>query len=240
MSASLLLIVVVVSFAGGLTRGLTGFGSALVMTPLLMMAMAPQTVLGVVILVSLATSGQFLRRSFALCEGSVVGPMVLAALPAVPAGIWLLSVAQPDVTRRAVGATVVALAGLLAFRPGLFGAPSGRKSALVGLGSGLLTGFGGIGGPPSVLYVMGLGLEPDRARATFIVYFAAIYPITAAIAALMGIVGWMELGLALAALPAFLAGGEVGGYLYPRVARTRYKEVVLVLLAAAGATAAIG
>lgn len=142
--------------------------------------------------------------------------------------------------RRGVGGIVVGLSGLLALRPGMFGAPGRGKSAAVGFASGLLTGFGGIGGPPSVLYVMGLGFDADRARATFIVYFSAVYPVAAAITFGMGLVGWPEAGLALAALPAFLLGGMAGAALYPRVARTRYKEVVLILLVAAGMAAVIG
>lgn len=210
------------------------------MAPLMMLAMPPETTLAVVTLVNLATSGQFLRRSLALCERTVIWPMAVAALPSIPLGVWLLTAADPEAVRRCVGGIVIGLSCLLALRPSMFGKPGRSKSAAVGFASGLLTGFGGIGGPPSVLYVMGLGMDTDRARATFLVYFSTVYPVAAVVTLGMGLVGWHEAALALAALPAFLLGGMAGAALYPRVARTRYKEVVLILLAGAGMVAAFG
>lgn len=87
MLPDFLVVAVAVSCLGGAARGLTGFGSALVMAPLMMMAVPPETALAVITLVNLGTSGQFLRRSIAQCERTVIWPMVAAALPAIPLGV---------------------------------------------------------------------------------------------------------------------------------------------------------
>ncbi len=226
------------AFVGGVSRGLTGFGNALVMAPVLMLMMPAEQAVVIISLNNLATSGQFMRRSWALADRSLLWPMLLAALPAIPVGVGLIGWVAPELARRATGAAVMVLCLLLLFRPHAFGAPRPLKTVLVGIASGLLTGFGGIGGPPSVLYVMGHAPDPDRARATFIVYFSALYVAAAIIVGAMGLVGFTELALALVALPAFLAGGAAGARLFPLVASTRYREIVLAMLLLTGALAA--
>lgn len=110
--------------------------------------------------------------------------------------------------------------------------PRGRLSqALAGAVSGFLTGFGGIGGPPLVLYILSGEDSPLVKRALIIVISGAAL-ITAIISmSFFGLLahGSLESGVLLA--PTFLVGGAFGARLFHVAPARLYRRVALVALA---------
>jgi hypothetical protein len=171
-------------------------------------------------------------------DRDLVAPMAGAAVLGVPAGIWLIQALPARYFGVLVGAAVIVSA--LALLSGA--SPLRRRSLRLSLGvgalSGMLTGFGGVGGPPAILYV--LGVEPDahRARASFIVFFACLYPLALGAIALAGLLGWAEVAQGLLLAPLFHIGGVLGEGLYRVVNQRHFRRFVLALLIVAGGLAA--
>jgi len=227
------------ALAGGALRGLTGFGAALVMAPVLSLVVSARETMCLVTLLSALPIGQNLSSSvLRQVDRGLVAPMAAAAMLGIPVGIWLVEALPAQLFGALIGAAVILSA--LALLSGT--SPLRRRSLRLSLGvgalSGVLTGFGGVGGPPAILYV--LGVEPDahRARASFIVFFACLYPLALCAIAAAGLLGWAEVAQGLLLAPLFHVGGVLGEGLYRVVNQRQFRRFVLALLILAGGLAA--
>lgn len=224
---------------GGVLRGLTGFGAALAMAPLLSRVLpAHHTLVLVTVLCALPLGPTLSRRAIWTADGTLLRPMLLAAMVGLPAGVWLVGLLPEQAFRTLVGVSVIVSA--CALLAGLrFPRRASRPASLgVGLLSGVMTAFGGIGGPPAILYVLGVERDPVRIRANFIVYFACLYPLALVVLALLGVLSLPLLVLGLLLAPLFHAGCLLGAGLFGRMDKRLFRPLVLALLFSAGALAA--
>jgi len=232
-------VVVLAALAGGLLRGLTGFGAALLMAPLLSLVLSARETMCLVTLLNALPMGRAtLRAAGRAIDREVMLPMTAAACVGVPCGIALVGALPAQAFGAVIGAAVIASALALMSGITLVSGRSLQGSLGFGMLSGVLTGFGGVGGPPAILYL--LGVEPDshRARANFIVFFAGLYPVALAALALLGLMNRSELLLGAMLAPLFHLGGVGGARLYRRVGKRQFRPFVLLLLVAAGLMAA--
>lgn len=231
--------VAVAAALGGLLRGLTGFGAALAMAPLLSRVLtAHETLSLVTVLCALPLGPTLSRRAVWTADGSLLRPMLLAALAGLPLGVWLVGLLPAHAFRTLVGVSVMLSA--CALLAGLrFPRRASRSGSLgVGLLSGVMTAFGGIGGPPAILYVLGVSTDPVHIRANFVVYFACLYPLALVVIALLGVLTWPLLALGLLLAPLFHAGCLLGTGLFARMNKRLFRPLVLVLLLSSGVLAA--
>lgn len=232
-------VVVLAALAGGALRGLTGFGAALLMAPLLSLVLSARETMCVVTLLNALPIGRAtLLSASRVIDRGVMLPMSVAAFVGVPCGIALVGALPAQAFGMVIGLAVVASALALMSGITLIGGRSPQLSLAVGLVSGVLTGFGGVGGPPAILYLFGVEPDTHRARANFILFFAVLYPVALAVIALLGMLSWRDLALGVLLAPLFHAGGVAGTRLYRRVGKRHFRPFVLVLLMVAGVMAA--
>lgn len=227
------------TLAGGALRGLTGFGSALLMAPLLSLVLPARETLCLVTLLNALPMGRAATAAASrLVDREVMLPMTLAAFAGVPCGIALVHVLPARLFGMVIGGAVMLSACALMAGRSLPGGRSRPLSLGVGALSGVLTGLGGVGGPPAILYLLGVEADNHRARANFIVFFAWLYPVALAAILALGMLSWAEALAWLALAPLFLLGGVAGGRLYALIGRVHFRPFVLALLLLAGAMAA--
>ncbi len=160
------------AFAGGVLRGLSGFGAALLLAPVFTLFMTPAESLLVILLLNIATTTQILRESMRLAEWRTVWALFLPALAGIPVGFLLLHIVDARLMQRGVAAVVTALA-LLLLSGWRYRGPRGRAPEVaVGVISGVLTGSAGIGGPPVILYLLSGSMPLPVTRAVLIIFFA--------------------------------------------------------------------
>jgi uncharacterized membrane protein YfcA len=228
------------ALSGGMLRGLTGFGAALLMAPLLSLVVPARETMCLVTLLSALPVGQALSPGLGrLVDRRLLAPMIVAACAGVPGGIWLVGALPEQLFGMVIGVAVIVSACAL-----LTGVTLGDHRSLgvslgVGALSGVLTGFGGVGGPPAILYVLGVESDTHRARANFIVFFAFLYPFALAAIALVGMLSWAVLARGILLLPLFHLGGVLGERLYQRVRHRHFRPLVLALLIVTGAVASV-
>ncbi|WP_217424533.1 sulfite exporter TauE/SafE family protein [Nitrogeniibacter mangrovi] len=232
-------VVLVAALVGGALRGLTGFGAALLMAPLMSLVLSARETMCLVTLLNALPMGRTtLAAATRVIDRQVMLPMSVAAFVGVPCGIALVGALPAQAFGLVLGVAVILSAIGLMSGVLRMGGRSLRRSLGVGMLSGVLTGFGGVGGPPAILYL--LGVEPDghRARANFIVFFAVLYPAAVIAVAALGVLSWADVVFGLALAPLFHLGGLGGARLYRRIGKRHFRPVVLVLLMAAGLLAA--
>lgn len=225
--------------AGGVLRGMTGFGAALLMAPLLStVASARDTICIVTLLNALPLTHALAPSVRRLVDHRVLLPMLGAACFGIPLGLWLVSVLPARLFGQVIGLAVIASAAVLLTGVRLVRGRSHAASIGAGLFSGVLTGFGGVGGPPAILYLLGVETDSHRARASFLVYFGCLYPLALIAIVLSGLFGLSLLLQGLLLAPLFHGGGLLGERLYRGLDPRHFRRVVLCLLMATGAFAA--
>lgn len=231
-----LLAAVIVGLVGGLTRGATGFGAAMIMTPALAILLGPRTAVPVTLLLETFAAAPMVPAALRLARWRVIGPISGAAVATVPLGGLLLSLASQQTLRRAIAGTVVAFSLALLSGRRYKGEPRLGTSAALGCLSGTMLGATSIGAPPVILYLLS---GPDPAgvtRANLTLYVMVISAAGLATLAATGLLDAAALRLAGWLAPGFVLGIVVGSRLFSRFSDERFRQLTigLMLVVAAG------
>jgi uncharacterized protein len=231
LSAEILLAGIAIAFLAAACYAVTGFGFALVMTPLMAVAWdVKSAVVTSVILSTLALLPLLVEarahvpvgRTFTLVVGSFAG---------IPLGVVVLQELESDALQALVASTVIVAAILLYFRPVVEPAPDTRTAQLAtGFVSGVVGGSTSMGGPPIVLYLLGREREIAAFRATLLAFFLPGSVLQIAILAGVGRITGDVLILVAAALPAVVAGLLAGAWLRSHVEAERFRTIVVAVL----------
>jgi len=219
-----------IAAAGGAFRGFAGFGSGLLMAPLLALVLSPSLAVPVMLLLSFAASFRLLPDVRHRVEPRRVAWLAVPAIVTIPVGVWVLTVLDGRLVQRLISLCVLILVIFLAtgWRH------RGRVGALVtvptGLLSGLLTGVGGVGGPPVVLLLMSDEAPAETTRANLIAFFAIAQ--VAAIVTLVvdGLVTRDVLLVFGVTVPCFLVPLHFGARFFDRTDDETFRRVALVFL----------
>ena len=162
----------VVTLLAGLVRGFTGFGAGLLMAPWFLMMLGPSRAVPVLVALELVASIRLVPGALREVDPRSTISLALPACLAVPLGSALLLAFDPVPVRRAISLIILLFVAALASGWRYRGKPPARAMAAAGATSGLLSGFGGVGGPPVVLLLVSGPESAARNRAMLIVFFA--------------------------------------------------------------------
>lgn len=216
----------------GLMRGFAGFGSAMVLSPLLSHYYSPAAAVLAIAVMEIAVSVQLIPRALPDVQWRFVGPATVAALAGMPLGIWALVAVDPDLIARFVAGVVLAFVLVLASGWRYGGPKRLPVTAAVGLSSGALLTSTSVGGPPVLIYMMAGDDPARRVRANIILYFAML-EVIAPFALWLGgafVTEYAVLGALFC--PAYMAGAWLGGRLFRESSERLYRRVALVFLSA--------
>jgi hypothetical protein len=213
-------------------RGLTGFGMAILLVPVLALALPPVAAVVMGNALSLLIGVTELPRLVRDSEASAWRISALVVL-ATPFGLLALAATGADAARLVIAliACSAFAAILLPRRPGAM--PGRWTTGAVGVVSGLMTGYAGMPGPPVVPYYAGRELPRVTIKASMLLIF------TIAAATGLATAGWMgllraELALfALLLLPVILVGNRLGMAVSGRIGDPVWRTAVGVLLGGA-------
>jgi hypothetical protein len=218
--------------AAGVVRGFTGFGSALVMVPVLALLWSPTEAVTTALGLGVVGSFQLVPKAVPLARWRDLGPMAAALLLFTPLGTMILIGVDPATVRRIIAALILAIT-LIMLRGWQYRGPRGAWPGAVagGLG-GMINGIAAIGGPVAVLYLMALREEAATQRANIVVQVALMGVVGLLYLALAGQVGTRDLlRIAALALP-MIAGTWLGGRLFLRLPASAFRRIVLWTLVA--------
>jgi uncharacterized protein len=239
ISAGWAALVVAAALVGGFMRGFVGFGGALVLVPVLSLALGPKAAVPIAALVGLPPVIQLMPEAVRYGDRSLVLPAALTIALGAPLGSLILISVDPRLMTGVIGLVVVAMA--LATRYGVsprLAAPSWVPLVAGGLG-GMLQGAAGIGGPPVVAVAMARGGDPRRQRASVLGLMAAIALIGGVTHGSFGLFTRDALIGALVLAPLYLGATWAGSQFFSRGGQRHFRSAALALLIAIGLTAIV-
>ncbi len=217
---------------GGLIRGVTGFGGAMVMIPPLTLLFEPRLAVPPVLMLETAAIASMLRPALPLASGRLLLPLGITACLAVPLGSAVMAIADPLHLRRLTAAIVVAFSLLLLVGGRLRTRPRLGPSVLLGALAGTLVGATGIGAPPVIVYLLASPEPAPVTRANLAIFVALISGVALLGFAAYGLVGRWHLAAGLAMAPFFFGGLALGTRLFARLSDTRFRQFALCVLMA--------
>ena len=228
------------TFGAAFVRGLTGFGMAIILVPLLGMVMPPgeAVVLGIILQLLIGPVG--FRRIAGDADRRTAVPIALLAMLATPIGMLALRTVTVDVARLLIA--IIAIGAFLALLMPQH--PDGHKpgrSAIgaTGIASGLLTGFAAMPGPPVVPFYLRQRIAPATARASMMLIFFAT-AIAGTLASLwLGLATTKLFLLSLLLFVPMVLGDHVGARLFGRVPVPVWRSIVAAVLGVAGISALV-
>jgi len=223
----------------GVMRGYSGFGTAILLAPILSTLWGPRAGVPVLLLIELIVSAQLMPRSFREAELRMVLPVGLAAVLATPLGAGVLLYADGLTLRRAIGALVLVF-GVLLLSPWRYrGSRPLGLNLLVGAAGGLLKGATGMSGPPIILYFLSGPEEARRHRANLILFFGLIAIVAVVPPLVAGLIDLTALLRTLALLPLMVVCVRLGARLFHVIPTAWYRRFAFGALVLAGTIALV-
>ena len=228
---------IAIVFAAHVAKGLTGFGGALIATPLLLLFLDPRTAVPTLRLLGLVSAVVMVISLREKVDLKRIWPLVVAGVVFAPAGTWLLAVMDGDTIKIIIGPIIVffSLAFLLGFRRPIAYEKLGFM--VTGLLSGFLGGWIGIGGPPVVLFLSNQEVDKESFRANIAAYFFFSAVSGTVSCGIAGLLTRSVLMHAAVYLPAALFGLWAGNRLVRYVRESAFRRWVLHMVVASGVMA---
>lgn len=225
------------ALVAGFVNGFAGFGTALVASGFWFLVL-PAPIVPPLLVIS-AVAGQIVgmirlkaqldwRKGRWLVSGGVLG---------VPLGTAALVAARPEALKLVIGLVLLAYVAAQATRLARWRLPpraDGWADRLVGFVGGILGGFGGISGPPPLVWLQLRGLSGAEARARYQPFNFAILSLSLAAMALAGRVTGEVLIWSGLTVPIGILGALIGLRAWHGASDTAFRRAVLALLALSG------
>lgn len=234
----------IIALAALFARGFTGFGSSLIMTPLLMLFLDAKAAVTAAALTQVPVGFWIAFDSRSAIDRSYLKLLLPPSILGIMVGSFALVNFDSDLLKRVFGAITVIFAVRIMLVVRQDSIPSKRWPVgigyLVGALGGVLGGAFGTSGPPVIVYLEKQVNSKDVLRATLLVYFLVTDSLRLISYALAKLITWHVFLISLAMIPAALIGGYWGARLSTNVGEGPFRLMVGALLFATGVLLAIG
>ncbi len=235
MLTGALLVAMLAALLAGMVTGLTGFGLALISTPLLLFVYEPRTVVVLTVFFSIFINIAVVWDSWREARRPLALALLVPSAVGVVLGAEVLRIVDPIYIRLAVGAVVVLSALILMRDVRLPGAQTRWGPLVAGSASGALSTSTGLAGPPIVLLLASRGLPKAEFRSTSALYFLAMSLVGLLVLVGRGLVEGGEIQLALVLVPAAIVGKVVGTAFLKKVSERAFRALSLGIVILTGA-----
>ena len=227
---------VAVAVAGGLLQGFTGFGSTLVMVPLMTFVYGPSEAVAVGIGLAALASLQLIVEASRDADWPDVIPACLIALVFTPIGAVLLLSGDPEITRRLMGGIVI-LVALIMIRGWNYNGPRSVGTSLAcGAFGGFTAGYFGMGAPAVTIYYLSGAVRAAVQRANILITLGVFSTVAVVSVTVGGGADWGSLTLGAALFLPFSIPMWIGAYIFRRASNEMYRQACLWLLIIMGVT----
>lgn len=229
MNSTELAVIGIVSLAG-FVRGVTGFGGAMLMAPVLSVLIGPvPTVITALTLETVAALVMF-PDALPKAQWRTLMYLTLPAIVTVPLGGYLLLTLDPNIARRMIAGVVVVFSLMLLLGIRYHGSPRAATSIALGSLVGALLGATSVGAPPVILYLLS-GPDPIAVtRANLALFVTAISAIGLVMLAAAGAITATYGVSAVTLIVPYLLATWLGGKLFARLSDSNVRRFALVLM----------
>ena len=236
ISAAILVLFLVGAVGGGFVTGLTGFGTALVVSAFWLHFLDPIVVAPLAAVASVAGQFSSLKGTWRQIQWRAVTPFLIGAGIGLPLGSWLLQFVDADRMKLGVGLFLIVYCSyfLIVRNPPRIPVDNRAADGAVGVLGGVMGGMAALSGPAPLIWCQLRGLPKTMQRGIYQPYNMIVLGVAAGLHGLHGRLT-PEIGIAfLVALPATFVGARAGVALYHRLDDKLFQRIVLSLLLVSG------
>ncbi|MGV6804936.1 MAG: sulfite exporter TauE/SafE family protein [Ruegeria sp.] len=228
-----LAVIVFAALLGGIVRGFSGFGTALIFLPVSTPYLGPFGALIALTCMDVFGPLPNLRRAWADVDRKDLLRLVLGCGLVLPFGLWILTRVEPEVFRYAV--SLVTLLMLAVLTLGLRYTGEVRRAMVTAIGgaAGFLGGVAGIPGPAVILFYMSRPLPVSVIRATILLFLLSFDFLIFGYLAAFGQLTWAAVGLGLLLAIPNLVGNWIGGWMFRPEREKLYRGIAYSVIAVA-------
>jgi uncharacterized membrane protein YfcA len=215
--------------------GTVGFGFALVAVPLLSVLATPGFAVPFALLSGYIINLVLLVKFKEHIQVEKLFPLLAGALPGIPLGVYLLSHLGGNSIKTMVGGILIVFSLWKLIGRSDEGCSIPRTWAyLTGFSSGLLAGATAMSGPPLLIYLSLSRWEKNISRATLQSFFLVTDAWSIIALSLAGLITSEMAWSSVMYLPAVMAGGATGYFLFKKLNLSLFYKLVLYLLLITG------
>lgn len=216
---------------GGLVRGFTGFGFAMVFMPLASIVLGPVAALGLIWFIDLPVALPVAARSAKHAEWREIVPLLATATLALPIDVSLLTWLDRDTMRWVLALLVLTAVGLMASGWRYHGRPTVSLSLGVGALSGLCNGMASIGGMPLAVFWLGAQRnDRHKTRANLQTYFGISTFISGAVLWWKGILTLQSVVSAIPLFAIYVVAFWIGSHGFRLASETSFRRGAYLLI----------
>ena len=230
MTTSVMVIVAIAVVTAAFVQGTTGFGFALIVTPLLGL-FAPHLLPVSVLVLMIPLNLYVLLREYGALDGYGFRRITVGRLVGTAGGLWVLIAVPASALNMLVGASTILAAALTIFLPPFL--PRARTLVSAGVFTGVTETATGIGGPALTLVYQ--HRPAPVLRSTVALCFVVGQLISLIALAAAGRITTDQLYMAGILLPGLVLGGLLSRVTHHRVKGSLLRTLVLVFAIVSGA-----
>ncbi|WP_439400400.1 sulfite exporter TauE/SafE family protein (plasmid) [Bradyrhizobium sp. PMVTL-01] len=227
----------IATFAGALVAGLSGFAFGLVAASLWLYILTPLQSATLIVAFGLIVQGYSVWKLRYALDWRRLWPFVLGASFGVPAGVAVLTWADPHSVRIVIGLFLLLYSFYAFCRPAPKPVEIGGRAAdaAVGFANGILAGLTGLAGILVTIWAGLRGWTKEAQRAVFQPVAVAIFLMSALWLGAKGTITAETVKLFAFGLPCLIAGTWLGLRLFGSINEATFRNIVLALLFVSGA-----
>ena len=226
-----LLWIALAAFVAGIVRGFTGFGTAMVFLPVAGFFLSPIVALTVLTVMDFFGPIPLLKKAVQDARWKDLVSLLIPMALILPAALWLLSYADPQIFRYLVSGLAICLLLCLIFGVQYKGKVATPMLVSIGAFSGVTGGFLGMPGPPVILFYMAGPYRAAVVRANTLFF---LFSFDALFIMVIYILGFMELEavfLGLAMVVPIVGGNLVGAKFFNPEKERVYRFAAFCIIA---------
>ena len=223
-----------IAYLGGLIQGMTGFGVMLVALPLMALMIDIKTAVPLIMMLGLVMNVILVCRLAPHVQTRKWLPLLMASLPGVPAGVYILKTVETQWLELLVGVVIIGTAAAT-WRHGSSEIELKKRWTLTaGFCAGFLGASIGASGPPVIVYTALQPWPKHQIKATMVTFFCISGALILALQFFSGLVTPEVVHHFTLCLLPLLAGVFTGVRLFDRIDQSLYKRFIYILLFALG------
>jgi len=218
----------------GVLRGYSGFGAALIIIPIFSNLYSPIVALSFHVLIEMPSLAVLLPAAMRSYDRKLVNSSLFILILAVPFGFYFISLIDTTYLRLFIGAFVIVSVYIIWRGIPLEISRNENFFQVACAASGFCQGLMGLGGPPVVTTLMSRGDDNITSRANIIIVMTVLLLSSLLAQLYHGTVDLIPVTLAMTLFAPYLAGNQIGKWLFFRYPNDAYRKVTLLCLALIG------
>ena len=219
-----------VVFIAGIARGLSGFGSGMIVAPVAGAIYGPPAALAILVIIDSLPAVPVTIPAMRIARWGEVLPVFLGLFLVFPLGIYILTRGDATTLRWFIAAAIFASVAVLMTGYRYRGPRNVAVSMGVGGVAGLLSGIASIPGPPVIAYWLASDLPVAIVRANLLTFFLIGEVVSAGNIWAAGLFSRGVVMVGLICTPVYFAGLLIGWRFFGMASDRTYRRVTFALI----------